>query len=107
MMTDRLHETFRDLRANERASAPAFDTVLTKKRVRRPKRHRIAFVTSALAAATAAFLLWHRPMDDDAAPLTITPLFAPTDVLLAAPGMNLLTDMPSLHESVLNLEDLQ
>lgn len=105
-MTDDFRSTFGELRAYERAQTPDFEALLARAPRASARRMSIAIGTAAIAAAAAVVLLWPRHMGDDAAPLTITQWRAPTDFLLEIPNQELLSELPELNESVLNLEAL-
>jgi len=110
-MSERLHDAFKELRAHEQANVPAFDELLSRMRPEAaprksaPKRRRrLALIAAAMAAALTAVFIWPRHITDDVAPLSITNWRAPTDVLLVTPGSDVLTELPVLNESVLNLQ---
>jgi hypothetical protein len=98
MDDQRLKSAFGELRAHERAQAPALESLLTH--VTRKRVRRSALLVSALAAATAAVFVvfWPRPTADDVAPLTITQWRAPTDVLLQSPNWQLLSELGALEK---------
>lgn len=101
-MDEQLKKAFAQLRAEERASAPPFD--VTAVRIRPTRRVHWAVGSAALAAAIAAVVLWPGSVKDDVVNMSITEWHAPTDVLLKTPGSELLTDMPALDESMINLK---
>ena len=101
-MADKLNELFGELRAHERAEAPSFEDVLLRRR-RPSARARHVMVSAAMVAAVALLLFWPRHTGDDLGTLSITNWRAPTDALLDVPGRELLTDLPVLHESVLDM----
>lgn len=103
MMDERLKHEFAQLRAHERTHTPSFNAVLARA-PRKSRRARAWLAAGAVAAAVmAALLLWPRHIRDDVATPSITQWHAPTDVLLNTPGRNLLSELPVLSESVLNL----
>lgn len=105
-MNDDLKSRFDELRAYERTQIPSFDDVVRHAPRVHKRSHAIAIAAAALAAAIAGVMLWPRPMKDDVAPLSITQWRAPTDFLLDVPHGELVSELPKLNESVVNLEAL-
>lgn len=104
-MAEQLKRGFQALRTHERAHAPEFEALLA----RAPRRRRGRWLLAggvAMAAVIATLMLWPRHMNNTVAAPSITQWRAPTDVLLVTPGSQLLSELPALDQSVLNLETL-
>jgi len=128
-MTDpfeaRLREDFRGLKAEDAAGAPDFRTLMETARESdesvqvvpldpwgSPRRWAVA--AAALAAAVAGILLLQPPdparsfeavVASDAGEAGGAGWRAPTDGLLESPGMELLTDVPSIGDGVGSFAD--
>ena len=102
-MDDDLKREFAALRAHERLHTLSFDAVLANAPAERRRTRKRWPIAVAAAAAFATVLLWPRHISNDAETLTITTWRAPTDALLDTPGMDLLSELPALNESILNV----
>ena len=91
MNDQELRDRFAELRAYERATAPAFELPAAP---RWPRRWWLAGGTTLVAAAAVVVLLLTRkPQEPE---MSITEWVAPTDVLLQMPGTEWLGEMPTL-----------
>jgi len=109
-MDEELRQRFAELRAFERAQAPALQSVLARigsasRPAWRARPGRPALLAAAGVVAAAALALW--PLaggrDDRAMPAaTILEWRAPTDVLLHTPGSEVLSELPALDRSILD-----
>lgn len=109
---ERLRRAFDALRAADGARAPAFGSTIASARARRSRSgHRRVLLAAAAILGAAAITSWlpsafpsRRPPSERVAASGRTAWTAtPTDFLLDAPGAELLTDVPRLDESVLDL----
>ena len=99
MMDDSMKELFGALRSHDLSNTTSFEDILGR---RRPSSHG-KYVALAVATAILALLFWPRHMADEFAAQNITSWRAPTDALLDVPGNQLFSELPALHESVINV----
>lgn len=103
-MDEELKAWYAELRALERADAPAMAALLARAHGSRRRRRYPTMLAVAAVAATVLVVLWRREVGqraDDPGTAPILQWRAPTDALLATPGGELLRQLPALDRSLL------
>jgi hypothetical protein len=99
---DALRRAFAELRAADRRSLPAFDTLVARPRHRIPPLVATpgAVVLAAVLVVVAVVVVRRSQVVPPAPPLSAWQ--APTDVLLHTPGIEVLRSVPSISASVVD-----
>lgn len=114
-----LRGLFQEARQADEASAPAFDKVRERARMRHPSQTRgvaLAALAAVLGLVGLAVMLLQRPEPESARTgdatvgrkaVSLSEWEAPTDFLLDIPGRELLQSTPPIGADVLNFSDVE